>query len=60
VGVRPPVPSLGLMLADGRGFDQAPWMVVFPGFAIMVAVLGFNMLARAARLAGSPGRARAA
>ena len=46
VGVRPPTPSLGLMLADGRGFMlQAPWMVVFPGVAIMLAVLGFNMLA---------------
>ena len=46
VGVRPPTPSLGLMLSDGRGFMlQAPWMVVFPGFAIMLAVLGFNMLA---------------
>ena len=46
VGVRPPTPSLGLMLADGRGFMlQAPWMVVFPGLAIMAAVLGFNMLA---------------
>ncbi|HYB44848.1 MAG TPA: ABC transporter permease [Candidatus Methylomirabilis sp.] len=46
VGVRPPTPSLGLMLADGRGFMlQAPWMVVFPGLAIVVAVLGFNMMA---------------
>jgi len=46
VGVRPPTPSLGLMLADSRGFMlQAPWMVVFPGLAIMVAVLGFNMMA---------------
>jgi peptide/nickel transport system permease protein len=46
VGVRPPTPSLGLMLADGRGFMlQAPWMVVFPGVASMLAVLGFNMLA---------------
>jgi peptide/nickel transport system permease protein len=46
IGVRPPTPSLGLMLADGRGFmTQAPWMVVFPGLAIMAAVLGFNMLA---------------
>jgi peptide/nickel transport system permease protein len=46
VGVRPPTPSLGLMLADGRGFMvQAPWMVVFPGLAIMAAVLGFNMMA---------------
>ncbi len=46
VGVRPPTPSLGLMLADGRSFMlQAPWVVVFPGLAIMAAVLGFNMLA---------------
>jgi len=46
VGVRPPTPSLGLMLSDGRGFMlQAPWVVVFPGLAILVAVLGFNMLA---------------
>jgi ABC-type dipeptide/oligopeptide/nickel transport system permease subunit len=34
------------MLADGRGFMlQAPWVVVFPGLAIMAAVLAFNMLA---------------
>jgi peptide/nickel transport system permease protein len=46
VGVRPPTPSLGLMLADGRGFMvQAPWMVIFPGLGIMLAVLGFNLLA---------------
>jgi peptide/nickel transport system permease protein len=46
VGVRPPTPSLGLMLADGRGFMlQAPWMVIFPGLAILTAVLGFNMMA---------------
>jgi peptide/nickel transport system permease protein len=46
VGVRPPTPSLGLMLSDGRGFmTQAPWMVIFPGLAIMLAVLGFNMMA---------------
>src|SRR5438876_1020653 len=46
VGVRPPTPSLGLMLSDGRGFMlQAPWVVVFPGLAILAAVLGFNMLA---------------
>ena len=46
VGVRPPTPSLGLMLADGRSFMlQAPWVVVFPGVAIIAAVLGFNMMA---------------
>jgi ABC-type dipeptide/oligopeptide/nickel transport system permease subunit len=34
------------MLSDGRGFMlQAPWVVVFPGLAILIAVLGFNMLA---------------
>lgn len=34
------------MLADGRGFMlEAPWMLVFPGLAIMVAVLGSNPLA---------------
>jgi peptide/nickel transport system permease protein len=46
VGVRPPTPSLGLMLSDGRGFmREAPWVVIFPGLAIVVAVLGFNMVA---------------
>ncbi|PYM19517.1 MAG: ABC transporter permease [Candidatus Rokuibacteriota bacterium] len=59
VGVRPPTPSLGLMLADGRGFMlQAPWMVVFPGVAIMLAVLGFNMLADGLRDWLDPQRAR--
>jgi ABC-type dipeptide/oligopeptide/nickel transport system permease subunit len=58
VGVRPPTPSLGLMLADGRGFMlQAPWMVVFPGLAIMVAVLGFNMMADGLRDWLDPDRA---
>ena len=60
VGVRPPTPSLGLMLADGRGFMlQAPWMVVFPGLAIMTAVLGFNMLADGLRDWLDPQSARA-
>ena len=59
VGVRPPTPSLGLMLADGRGFMlQAPWMVVFPGVAIMLAVLGFNMLADGLRDWLDPQRVR--
>ena len=58
VGVRPPTPSLGLMLADGRGFMlQAPWVVVFPGLAIMGAVLGFNMLADGLRDWLDPGGA---
>jgi peptide/nickel transport system permease protein len=45
LGTQPPDPSWGRMLAEGRGFlRQAPWMGVFPGLAIMIAVLGFNLL----------------
>jgi peptide/nickel transport system permease protein len=45
LGSQPPEPSWGRMLAEGRGFlRQAPWMGIFPGVAIMLAVLGFNLL----------------
>lgn len=45
LGTQPPDPSLGSMLAEGRDFmREAPWVVTFPGLAIMVAVLGFNLL----------------
>ncbi|HSR10574.1 MAG TPA: ABC transporter permease, partial [Thermodesulfobacteriota bacterium] len=45
LGVPPPAPSWGNMLADGRNFlTQAPWMTIFPGLAISLTVLGFNTL----------------
>jgi peptide/nickel transport system permease protein len=45
LGVAPPAPSWGNMLADGRNFiTQAPWMTIFPGIAISITVLGFNTL----------------
>jgi peptide/nickel transport system permease protein len=45
LGTQPPTPSLGLMLSEGRNFmGQAPWMVIAPGVAITLAVLGFNLL----------------
>lgn len=45
LGTQPPDPSWGRMLAEGRAYlGQAPWMGVFPGLAIMAAVLGFNLL----------------
>ena len=45
LGTQPPDPSLGSMLSEGRDFmREAPWVVTFPGLAIMVAVLGFNLL----------------
>ncbi len=46
LGTQPPTPSWGLMLSStGRAFmEQAPWLAIFPGFAISLAVLGFNLL----------------
>ncbi|MFW6203649.1 MAG: ABC transporter permease [Actinomycetota bacterium] len=50
LGVRPPNPSWGRMLAGGREFiEQAWWMAVFPGVAIFVVVLAFNVLGDALR-----------
>ncbi|HYM90281.1 MAG TPA: ABC transporter permease [bacterium] len=45
LGTQPPTPSWGSMLADSRRFmTMAPWTAVFPGVAIAMAVLGFNLL----------------
>lgn len=45
LGTQPPDPSWGRMLSEGRAYlSQAPWMGIFPGLAIMVSVLGFNLL----------------
>jgi peptide/nickel transport system permease protein len=45
LGVQPPIPSWGSMLAQGRDFiHQAWWMTVFPGAAIFVTILGLNLL----------------
>ncbi|WP_102124760.1 ABC transporter permease [Deinococcus planocerae] len=45
LGVDPQVPSWGGMLADGRTYLQTAWWVsVFPGVAITLTVLGFNLL----------------
>ena len=57
LGVPPPTPSWGSMIADGRDLDQlrrAPWTSVFPGIAIGLAVLGFNLLGDALRDALDP------
>ena len=45
LGTQPPEPSWGLMLSStGRAFmEQAPWLAIFPGLAISLAVLGFNL-----------------
>ncbi len=51
VGVPPPYPSWGEMLSgSGRSYMyKAPWMAIWPGVAISLAVFGFNMLGDALR-----------
>jgi len=45
LGVQPPMASWGAMLAVGKNYlMHAPWMSIFPGMAIMLLVLGFNLL----------------
>ena len=59
LGVQPPTPSWGGMIADGRDLSQlrrAPWTSVFPGLAIGLAVLGFNLVGDALRDALDPRR----
>jgi ABC-type dipeptide/oligopeptide/nickel transport system permease subunit len=57
LGVQPPTPSWGAMIADGRDLAQlrrAPWTSLFPGLAIGAAVLGFNLVGDALRDALDP------
>jgi peptide/nickel transport system permease protein len=45
LGTQPPFPSWGTMLQEGRSFlETSPWMSIFPGLAIMLTVLAFNLL----------------
>ena len=45
LGVTPPTPSLGALLTEGQGFmTTQPWMVIFPGLALTLGVLGFNLV----------------
>ncbi|RPH77132.1 MAG: ABC transporter permease, partial [Planctomycetaceae bacterium] len=45
LGVSEPTPAWGLMLSgDSANFyQQAPWMIIFPGLAISLAVFAFNL-----------------
>ena len=45
LGVQPPNPSLGSIMADGREyFSRAPWVLTMTGLAISIALLGLNLL----------------
>jgi len=55
LGIRPPAPSWGTMLNDGRHFlAQAPWLGIFPGLAITIMILGLNALGDALRIVLNP------
>jgi ABC-type dipeptide/oligopeptide/nickel transport system permease subunit len=55
LGQRPPAPSWGSMLDTAKNFmAQAPWMSIFPGSAIFLVVLGFNLLGDGLRDALDP------
>ncbi|CDZ47372.1 ABC transporter permease [Neorhizobium galegae] len=45
LGAQPPIPEWGAMMSDGRNYlGLNIWMSLFPGLAIMITVLGFNIL----------------
>jgi ABC-type dipeptide/oligopeptide/nickel transport system permease subunit len=55
LGVQPPMPSWGSMLSQGREYiSSAWWLVLFPGLAIIVTVLGANLFGDAIRDAMDP------
>ncbi|MBI3503306.1 MAG: ABC transporter permease [Proteobacteria bacterium] len=55
LGQQPPLPSWGSMLNTAQRFlEQAPWMALFPGAAIFLAVLAFNLLGDGLRDALDP------
>jgi len=55
LGQQPPAPSWGSMLNVAKNFlDQAPWMAMWPGAAIFLVVIGFNLLGDGLRDALDP------
>ena len=55
LGAQPPTPEWGLLLSRNRShIFTSPWMVLFPGIAIMFLVLGFNLLGDGLRDALDP------
>ena len=55
IGVQPPTPSWGGMIQQAQSFYRsAPWLVIFPGLAIMLTVFAFNLLGDGLRDALDP------
>ncbi len=50
LGVQPPMPSWGNMLMEGKAaIETAPWLSVYPGLAILLTVLGYNLVGESLR-----------
>ena len=55
LGAQPPAPEWGLMLTNSRAFlINAPWAMIFPGLAIMLTTLAFNLVGDGVRDALDP------
>jgi peptide/nickel transport system permease protein len=57
IGLKPPVVSWGVLLQDAqnlRAISSAPWLLLWPALAVMVAVLSFNFLGDGLRDAADP------
>lgn len=55
LGVQPPTPEWGAMIAEGKDFiRRAPNLILWPGLAIMIVVLGFNFVGDGLRDALDP------
>lgn len=55
LGVQPPAVSWGLMIAQGQGYlSSAWWLGFFPGLAVMVTTMSFNLLANWFRIVNDP------
>ncbi|MGH9061634.1 MAG: ABC transporter permease, partial [Acidimicrobiales bacterium] len=59
LGIQPPDPSLGIMLSDAQQYlFRTPWPGIFPGIALAVICLGFNLFGDALRDALDPKTSR--
>jgi peptide/nickel transport system permease protein len=55
IGIRPPTASWGNMIADGQNYmTTAPWLVLIPGLAVMLAMVGFSLMGDGLRDALDP------
>lgn len=45
LGIQPPTPTWGFMLSEGRNYlSESPWMTLFPAMAVILTVIGINLL----------------